>query len=55
MADGANGGAFMKITILVEGKTEKTFKPYLLDFLKHRLSGRMPAFDFFPYNSQKRL
>ncbi len=37
----------MKITILVEGKTERAFKPHLLDFLKNRLAGRMPNLDFF--------
>ena len=38
----------MKITVLVEGKTEQAFKPHLLDFLKSRLAGRMPNVDFFP-------
>ena len=38
----------MKITILVEGKTEKAFKPHLLEFLKSRLDGRMPNVDFYP-------
>lgn len=42
----------MKITIMVEGKTEKAFKSYLLDFLEHRLSGRMPAMDFLPYHGR---
>jgi hypothetical protein len=27
----------MKILVLVEGETEKAFKPILLDFLKSRL------------------
>ncbi len=39
----------MKIAILVEGKTEKAFKPALLRFLETRLSGRMPKLDFVPY------
>ena len=42
----------MKITILVEGKTEKAFKPHLLEFLKSRLAGRMPNVDPFPYNGR---
>jgi hypothetical protein len=37
----------LKITVLVEGKTEKAFKPHLLEFLKKRLEGRMPNIDFF--------
>lgn len=52
MADGADGGAFMKITIMIEGKTEIAIKPYLRDFLRHRLSGRMPSLDFFPYHGR---
>ncbi len=42
----------MKITILVEGKTEKAFKPHLLEFLRKRLAGRMPNIDPFPYNGR---
>ena len=38
----------MKISILVEGKTEQAFKPHLLEFLRNRLSNRMPNVDFFP-------
>ena len=38
----------MKITILVEGKTEQAFKPHLLEFLKSKLANRMPNIDFFP-------
>ncbi len=38
----------MKITILVEGKTEDAFKPHLREFLKGRLPERsMPKLDFF--------
>jgi hypothetical protein len=36
------------ITVLIEGKTEQAFKPYLLEFLKRRLDRRMPKLDFFP-------
>jgi hypothetical protein len=38
----------LKITVLVEGKTEQAFKPHLLEFLKSRLANRMPNVDFFP-------
>jgi hypothetical protein len=38
----------VKITILVEGRTEQAFKPHLLEFLKRRLDRRMPNIDFFP-------
>ena len=37
----------MKILILVEGETEKAFKPILLDFLKSRLQ-QMPKLKFMP-------
>lgn len=39
----------MKITILVEGKTEQAFKPHLRAFLAKRLEGRMPKLDMFLY------
>ncbi len=42
----------MKITVLVEGKTERAFKPHLVEFLKRRLDRRMPNIDFFPYNGR---
>ena len=42
----------MKITILVEGKTEMAFKPHLRAFLKLRLEGRMPKLDMFPYHGR---
>jgi hypothetical protein len=42
----------MKITILVEGRTEQAFKPHLTAFLKLRLSGRMPRLDMFPYHGR---
>jgi hypothetical protein len=42
----------MKITILVEGKTETAFKTFLTEFLKGRLSDRMPSLDFFPYHGR---
>lgn len=40
----------MRIAILVEGRTEKAFKPYLLAFLNARLSGNMPKLDFVPFD-----
>lgn len=42
----------MRIAILVEGKTEKAFKPYLVAFLKTRLAGKMPRLDFVPYHGR---
>jgi hypothetical protein len=42
----------MKITIIVEGRTEKAFIPSLREFLKPRLSGNMPRLDVFPYNGR---
>jgi hypothetical protein len=42
----------MKITILVEGRTEMAFKSHLVDFLKQRLEGRMPRLDMFPYHGR---
>ena len=40
----------MKITILVEGKTEQAFRPHLLAFLENRIAERQrrPHLDFFP-------
>lgn len=40
----------MKITILVEGKTEQAFKSHLVGFLENRISERQrrPHLDFFP-------
>ena len=48
MADGPHRSAAMRIAILVEGKTEAAFKPYLLAFLKTRLAGKMPKLDIVP-------
>lgn len=42
----------MKITILVEGDTEKACKPVLVEFLKKRLGNNMPNLDFFPYDGR---
>jgi hypothetical protein len=42
----------MKITILVEGRTETAFKPHLQAFLAGRLSGRMPRLDMFKYDGR---
>jgi Domain of unknown function (DUF4276) len=38
----------LKITIIVEGRTEQAFKPHLLQFLQGWLTGQMPKLDFFP-------
>jgi hypothetical protein len=37
----------VKITILVEGMTEKVFKPVLREFFESRLENRMPQLDMF--------
>ena len=42
----------MRIAILVEGRTETAFKPYLLAFLQTRLAGKMPKLDFVPYDGR---
>jgi hypothetical protein len=38
----------VKITVLIEGRTEQAFKPHLLEFLRRKLDRRMPNIDFFP-------
>lgn len=40
----------MKISIIVEGKTEKAFLPHLRNFLQTRLAGNMPRLDVLPYD-----
>ena len=40
----------MRIAILVEGRTERAFRPHLQKFLQTRLHGNMPAMDFVPYD-----
>ena len=42
----------MKITIIVEGKTETAFKRHLVAFLKKRLDQNRPKLDFFPCNGR---
>jgi len=42
----------MRIAILVEGKTERAFKPYLIAFLQTRLPGKMPKLDFVPHDGR---
>ncbi len=42
----------MKISIIVEGKTEKAFIPYLREYLKPRLAKNMPKLDTFPYDGR---
>ena len=42
----------MKISILVEGRTEKAFIPHLREYLKNHLSGNMPKLDPFLYDGR---
>jgi len=42
----------VKITVLVEGKTEQAFKLALRSFLTRRLGNKMPRLDFFPYDGR---
>ena len=42
----------MRIAIIVEGKTERAFKPFLVDHLKTRLSGRMPRLEFSSHDGR---
>jgi hypothetical protein len=42
----------MRIAIIVEGKTERVFKPFLNAFLKTRLAGQMPKLDFVPQDGR---
>jgi hypothetical protein len=42
----------MKIAVICEGKTEKTFKESLDKFLRQHLSGNMPALRFHPYHGR---
>jgi hypothetical protein len=50
MEDGKDGWAVMKISLLVEGRTEKAFLPHLRRFLEARLFARMPNIDILPYH-----
>jgi len=42
----------MKISLIVEGKTERAFMPYLRKFLQNRLAGKMPKLDVYPYDGR---
>lgn len=42
----------MKITMIVEGKTEKAFLPYLRKFLTVHLQDKMPRLDVNPYDGR---
>ena len=42
----------MKITLIVEGKTEKAFLPHLRKFLEIKLPGKMPKLDVNPYDGR---
>jgi hypothetical protein len=52
LANGEDGWQILKITILVEGKTEIVFKSILREFLELHLEGKMPRLDFFPYDGR---
>ncbi len=42
----------MKISLIVEGKTEKAFVPYLRKYLQNHLKGMMPRLDVNPYDGR---
>jgi len=42
----------VKITILVEGKTEMAFKAHLRNFLETKLAGKMPKLDMYLYDGR---
>ena len=42
----------MRIAILVEGRTERAFKPYLVAYLERQLAGRMPKLDVVPFDGR---
>ena len=42
----------MRIAVIVEGKTERAFKPFLIEHLKKHLAGRMPDLDFAPQDGR---
>lgn len=42
----------MKISMIVEGKTEAAFMPHLRRYLAGQLPGRMPALDPLPYDGR---
>jgi len=42
----------MKISILIEGKTELAFKPHLIRFFKFRFTGNMPKINFISYDGR---
>lgn len=42
----------MRIAIIVEGKTERAFMPYLRGYLETRLAGQMPRLDPVPYDGR---
>jgi hypothetical protein len=42
----------MKITVIVEGKTEKVFMCYLRKYLERQLTGSMPDINTYPYDGR---
>ena len=49
---GWEGGCELKISLIVEGKTEKVFLPKLREHLQTILPGRMPALQPVPFNGR---
>jgi hypothetical protein len=52
MAHGPDGRQVVKITIIVEGRTERAFIPYLRAYLKPILGDRMPKLDPLPQDGR---
>ncbi len=52
MENGTHGSAFVRIAILVEGKTEIAFRQPLIKYLRNRLHNQMPTLKFFPENER---
>jgi len=52
VAHGTDGRQVVKITIIVEGRTERAFIPYLREYLKSRLGKHMPKLDPLPQDGR---
>jgi hypothetical protein len=52
VAHGEDGGQGVKISIMMEGKTEQAFMRHLRKYLQERLIGRMPRLDPYPYHGR---
>ena len=42
----------MKIVVMVEGATERVFRPFLIKYLKRHLAGKMPKLHFHCYSGR---